>query len=125
MPGTPGRRYAGKPRWGPTGRTRGGGHLTRRAEMAQNQGKQGRFARLRELLADRALLLGRMTLSNGQESDFYFDCKRVTLHPVGAILVADAFLEVIDSLPEKPAAIGGLTLGADPILGAVMARAYQ
>jgi orotate phosphoribosyltransferase len=86
---------------------------------------EGRLARLRELLAKRSLLLERVTLSNGQESDFYFDCKRVTLHPEGASLVADAFLEIISSLPEKPAAIGGRTLGADPILGAVMMRALE
>jgi orotate phosphoribosyltransferase len=84
-----------------------------------------KLARLRQLLAKHSLLFERVTLSNGQESDFYFDCKRVTLDPEGASLVADAFLEVIEGLPEKPTAIGGCTLGADPILGAVMMRAYE
>jgi orotate phosphoribosyltransferase len=92
--------------------------------MPQNQLVSGP-ARLRELLAERALQLGRFTLSNGQQSNFYFDCKRVTLHPEGASLVADAVLDVIDRLPERPTAIGGKTLGADPIVGAVMMRAYE
>jgi orotate phosphoribosyltransferase len=99
--------------------------LTRAADMAENHGVTGKLARLRELLAERSLLFQRVTLSNGRESDFYFDCKRVTLHPEGASLVADAILDVIDALPERPAAIGGKTLGADPILGAVMMRAYD
>jgi orotate phosphoribosyltransferase len=81
--------------------------------------------RLRELLARNALLPGPITLSSGQRADYYFDCRRVTLTPDGADLVAEAFLEKIESLPERPDAIGGLTLGADPILGAVMMRALE
>jgi orotate phosphoribosyltransferase len=83
------------------------------------------MARLRELLAQRSLLRQRVRLSSGKESNFYFDCKRVTLHPEGASLVADGMLDVIDRLPEKPGAIGGKTMGADPILGAVMMRAWE
>lgn len=82
-------------------------------------------ARLRDLLARHALILGPITLSNGAHSNHYFDCKRVTLSSEGAELVGDAVLEAIQRLPEKPAAIGGLTHGADPIIGAVMMRARQ
>lgn len=80
---------------------------------------------LRSLLEERSLLPGPILLSNGQRSDFYFDCKKVTLSSDGAGLVADAFLAVIDSLPEKPHAIGGLTHGADPIIGAIQMRALE
>jgi orotate phosphoribosyltransferase len=80
---------------------------------------------LKSLLVERSLIVGPVTLSNGSESDHYFDCKRVTLMSEGAALVGDAFLDVIQSLPEQPTAIGGLTHGADPIIGAVMMRAKE
>jgi len=80
---------------------------------------------LRSLLADRAVVRGRITLSSGIESEYYFDCRRVTLNARGAILVADAVLEALDSLPDRPSAIGGLTSGADPIISAAMVRAAQ
>ncbi|MFY9559397.1 MAG: orotate phosphoribosyltransferase [Terriglobales bacterium] len=80
---------------------------------------------LRLLLAERALIIGPITLSNGSASNHYFDCKRVTLSSEGAELVGDAVLDAIQQLPEKPQAIGGLTNGADPIIGAVMMRARE
>ena len=81
---------------------------------------------LRTLIDTRALNVGkRVTLSTGKESTFYFDCKPVTLSSDGACLVGDAFLDVIDGLPEQPTAIGGLTHGADPIISAVVIRAAQ
>lgn len=79
--------------------------------------------RLRTILAERALILGPITLSSGSVSDHYFDCKRVTLNSEGADLVGEAVLDAIQELPEMPQAIGGLTHGADPIVGAVMMRA--
>jgi len=84
---------------------------------------------LRKLLADRALHTGRrLTLSSGKASTYYFDCKPVTLSADGAPLVGDAFVQALDALPASalPAqirAIGGLTHGADPIVGATMLRA--
>jgi orotate phosphoribosyltransferase len=80
---------------------------------------------LRSMLVERALVLGPITLSNGTESDHYFDCKRVTLTSEGAELVGDAVLDVISTLPGWPIAIGGLTYGADPIVVAVMVRARE
>jgi orotate phosphoribosyltransferase len=82
-------------------------------------------ATLRQFIADHSLIRGRITLSSGQESNYYFDCKTTTLDPAGASLVAGEFLRLIDELPRKPDAIGGLTLGADPIVGAVMMRAFE
>src|ERR1700680_3063122 len=81
---------------------------------------------LRELLAQRALGTGQtVTLSTGRLSNFYFNCKPVTLSSEGASLVADGFLEKLKLLPEPVAAVGGRTLGADPIVGAVMMRALE
>ena len=93
--------------------------------MTQKWSMGGGKDRLRNLLAEKSLIVGPITLSTGQAANYYFDCKRVTLNPEGANLVADAFLEVIETLRERPAAIGGLNTGADPILGAVMMRAYD
>jgi orotate phosphoribosyltransferase len=53
------------------------------------------------------------TLSSGRKSRFYIDCKKVTLDPEGAILVGRLMLDAIDGLEVD--AIGGMTLGADPI----------
>jgi len=53
------------------------------------------------------------TLSSGRKSRFYIDCKKVTLDPEGAILVGRLVLDAVDGLDID--AIGGMTLGADPI----------
>ena len=80
---------------------------------------------LKSFLARRALVPGPITLSNGSESAYYFDCKRVTLTSEGAELVGNAVLDEILKLPEWPKAIGGLTYGADPIACAVMMCARE
>lgn len=81
---------------------------------------------LRDLLATRALRTAEpgewFTLSTGRKSKFYFDCKPVTLSSDGASLVADGFLEKLDSLPERVTAVGGRTLGAAPIVSAMVIR---
>ncbi len=81
---------------------------------------------LRDLLAERALRVARagesFTLSTGRQSNFYFNCKPVTLNSDGASLLADAFLDKLNMLPESIAAVGGRTIGADPIVVAMMIR---
>ena len=78
------------------------------------------------LLAERALRVGEPTsLSTGRVSEFYFDCKPLTLSSDGAPLVGDAFVDALNTLPEQAMAVGGLTHGADPIIGAMMIRAYD
>lgn len=74
---------------------------------------------LRGLLEQRSLLRGPIQLSTGQQSNFYFDCKRVTLSARGAKLVGDAFLSILESLPDKPYAVGGSGVGATSIITAV------
>jgi orotate phosphoribosyltransferase len=80
---------------------------------------------LRSMLVDHALILGPITLSNGKQADYYFDCKRVTLSSQGASLVANVFLDVLGTFGRPPDAIGGLTHGADPIVSAVMMRGLE
>jgi orotate phosphoribosyltransferase len=65
-----------------------------------------------------AVKFGKFVLSSGKESDLYVDCRRVTLHPLGAKLIGKIILDKIRNL--KVDAIGGLTLGADPITSAVV-----
>ncbi len=79
---------------------------------------------LRDLLDDRAARTGEITLSNGAKSNFYFDCKPVTLSADGAYLTGTAFLDALDQLPERPDAVGGLTHGADPIVSAMVALSH-
>ncbi len=72
--------------------------------------------RLLELLRSKSLEVRAVTLSSGRISDYYIDCKRVTLSPEGAFLTAKLMLEMIR--PEV-FAVGGLTLGADPIVSSI------
>ncbi|WP_089728300.1 orotate phosphoribosyltransferase [Candidatus Thiosymbion oneisti] len=82
--------------------------------------------RLRQIVDEKSLIIGQdMTLSAGLSSSFYFDCKKITLNGEGLALLADVLLEEIDKFPERPSAIGGLTLGADFMVAAVVMRAHQ
>ena len=65
-----------------------------------------------------AVKTGEFILSSGKKSNLYIDCRKVTLHPRGAKLIGKIILEKIKGL--KVDAIGGLTLGADPITSAVV-----
>jgi orotate phosphoribosyltransferase len=77
--------------------------------------------RLLELLQTRALEIRKVTLSSGRTSDYYIDSKRVTLSSEGAYLTAKLVLEKIR--PDA-AAVGGLTLGADPIVSSISVLAH-
>jgi orotate phosphoribosyltransferase len=72
--------------------------------------------RLLELLKDKSLEVRPVTLSSGKISDYYMDCKRVTLSPEGAYLTGHLMLEMIGP---KVSAVAGLTLGADPIVSSI------
>jgi orotate phosphoribosyltransferase len=72
--------------------------------------------RLLELLMKESLEVRPVTLSSGKTSDYYMDCKRVTLSSEGAFLTAKLMLDMIR--PEV-SAVGGLTLGADPIVSSI------
>jgi orotate phosphoribosyltransferase len=72
--------------------------------------------RLLQLLRDKSLEIRPVALSSGRKSDYYMDCKRVTLSPEGAYLTGKLMLEMIR--PEVNA-VAGLTLGADPIVSSV------
>lgn len=79
-------------------------------------------AKLLSLLKKEALRKGRFVLSSGKISNYYLDARSITLSPQGAYLVASIILELIKG--KDIDAIGGPTLGADPIVGAVAALSY-
>ena len=74
---------------------------------------------LLELLAKKSFRLGEFKLSSGSTSDYYMDCRTTTLDGRGAQLTGQVFLEEIREQGWEPDAIGGLTMGADPIVVAV------
>ena len=78
-----------------------------------------------ELLATRSFRLGEFTLSSGGKSDYYIDCRTTTLHARGAELTGRVFLDLIQQLGWQPLAVGGLTMGADPIVVATSVISSQ
>ena len=74
---------------------------------------------LLRLLATKSFKLGDFKLSSGGTSDYYIDCRTTTLDARGAQLTGQVFLEEIRARGWNPQAIGGLTMGADPIVVAV------
>lgn len=82
-------------------------------------------ARLLELLRSRAFAEREVTLSSGLKSNFYIDCKQVSLHPEGAALIGELFHAAIDALAPDAVAVGGLTLGADPLATATSVVSFQ
>jgi orotate phosphoribosyltransferase len=74
--------------------------------------------RLAELIRDRAVVHGRVTLSSGREADYYVDLRRVTLDGEAAPLIGQEMLALTADLDYD--AVGGLTLGADPVAMAMV-----
>jgi orotate phosphoribosyltransferase len=71
------------------------------------------------LLARLSFRLGQFKLSSGAISDYYVDCRTTTLHAVGGRLTGHAILELLEANKIDAEAVGGLTLGADPIVSNV------
>src|SRR6266853_2866367 len=80
---------------------------------------------LLNLLAANSFRLGEFTLSSGAKSDYYIDCRTTTLHARGAELTGRVFLELIQQQVWQPQAVGGLTMGADPIVVATSVISSQ
>ena len=74
---------------------------------------------LLQLLARKSFRLGEFQLSSGGTSDYYIDCRTTTLDARGAQLVGQVFLDEMRAQAWHADAIGGLTMGADPIVVAV------
>ena len=77
------------------------------------------------LLARQSFKLGDFQLSSGGRSDYYIDCRTTTLHAEGARLTGLAILDLLHKHHLDPHAVGGLTLGADPVVSAVSIASAQ
>jgi len=95
-----------RPRTDPTPTTDPGGDLPAVRES------------LRRLIVDKAVIRGRVTLSSGREADHYVDLRRITLDAQAAPLVGRVMLDLVSDLEVD--AVGGLTLGADPVATAML-----
>jgi orotate phosphoribosyltransferase len=73
---------------------------------------------LRQEILDKAVVHGKVILSSGREADYYVDLRRVTLDAVAAPLIGRVMLDVTKDIEFD--AVGGLTLGADPVAGAML-----
>lgn len=73
---------------------------------------------LRVQIVEKAVVMGKVILSSGLEADYYVDLRRVTLDSEAAPLVGQVMLDLTADLEYE--AVGGLTLGADPVAGAML-----
>ena len=81
-------------------------------------------SRLVELIKELAVVHGRVTLSSGLEADYYVDLRRATLHHEAAPLIGQVMLDMLDAAGITDfEAVGGLTMGADPVGTAIMHQA--
>jgi orotate phosphoribosyltransferase len=77
------------------------------------------------MLAEKSFRLGEFKLSSGGVSDYYIDCRLTTLDAQGGLLTGQTVLDEIESRGWRPDAIGGLTLGADPLVVATSVLSAQ
>ena len=82
------------------------------------------MTRLEELLLSRSVRHGDFVLASGQHSSYYIDCRLTTMSAEGMVLIGREGLRTIREAGWKATAIGGLTLGADPVAYAIAAASF-
>lgn len=80
---------------------------------------------LLELIQSEALQRGEFTLASGKKASYYLDCRKITLHPQGANVIAAGMLDAIELAGSLPDAVGGMAIGADPITASIITLAGQ
>ena len=80
--------------------------------------------RLLQIIRERSYREGDFTLASGAKSSFYLDVKETALNPEGAFLIGALAVSVLEENNLWPHAVGGLTLGADPLATAVSLAAF-
>jgi len=93
--------------------------------LADRPALAAKRSRLLELLRVQAFQEREVVLSSGRTSNFYIDCKQVSLDAEGATLIGELFHAVIDEVAPQAVAVGGLTLGADPLATATSVISFQ
>jgi orotate phosphoribosyltransferase len=81
-------------------------------------------ASLRRLLLERSVKQGSFVLASGQQSSYYIDCRLATMSAEGMALIGRLGWDAIHRLGWRPAGIGGLTMGADPVAYAIAAASF-
>lgn len=86
------------------------------------ESRTGARDELTRWIRDRAVVPGRVTLASGRAADYYVDLRRVTLSAEAAPLVGEVMLDLVADLLDDPGvgAVGGLTMGADPVAAAML-----
>lgn len=79
---------------------------------------------LRRLLLERSVRRGDFVLASGQRSSYYIDCRLSTMSAEGMVLIGRMGLAAIRAAGWRPRAIGGLTMGADPVACAIAAASH-
>jgi orotate phosphoribosyltransferase len=92
--------------------------------LADRPARAAKRERLLALLRARAFQEREVVLSSGRTSNFYIDCKQVSLDAEGAMLIGELFHAAIDELAPQAVAVGGLTLGADPLATATSIASF-
>jgi len=73
--------------------------------------------RLAQIILEKSYKEGDFVLTSGRKSDYYFDCKPTALHPEGSYLIGNLFCGMLEGIDVQ--GVGGMTLGADPLVSAV------
>jgi len=84
---------------------------------------QAQRDQLRQMLLERSMRFGEFVLSSGATSNYYIDVRKTSLHPQGLRLISQLFYDLIQT--EDVTAVGGLTLGADPLVSGLMLYAAE
>ena len=79
--------------------------------------------RLAKILIERSYREGDFTLASGRKSDYYFDCRQTALHPEGSWLIGTLFNDLLKDVPVV--GVGGMTMGADPLVSATTAISHE
>lgn len=81
---------------------------------------------LKNYMRERAVMKDvNVTLASGQASNFYVDCKRVSLHGPALLSLSEVFFEELQKLSPKPVAVAGVSVGGDPIIAGILTIAAQ
>ena len=80
---------------------------------------------LRRLLLERSVQRGDFTLASGRKSSFYIDCRPTTMSAQGLVLIGRMGWAAVRAAGWRPAAVGGLTMGADPVAYAIAAASLS
>ncbi|BFR49723.1 orotate phosphoribosyltransferase [Nitratidesulfovibrio sp. HK-II] len=79
--------------------------------------------RLARLLVEKSYREGDFTLTSGRKSDYYFDCKQTALNAEGSWLIGSLFNDLLRDVPVV--GVGGMTLGADPLISATTVISHE